>query len=128
MLCSLLPTFCAAAGVEVPADAHVDGVNLLPALTGKGPVVERKTVFWQMELFKWATQPGGKPKPDATEVARSGRWKLMALDGEPVALYDLQDDPGEQENLLGRHSDVENRLAAELNAWLADPRIPYGQY
>jgi len=117
----ILPMFCAAAGVEVPEDAKVDGLDILPQLEGK-IVPNRGTLFWQMNLKRWSTQPGGKPKPYATEVARSGKWKLMAADGKPLALYNLATDPGETTDVRDKHPDVAKRLASELRAWLAEPR------
>ena len=121
----LLPTICAATQTPVPGEAHVDGINLLPLLSG-GTLPERPTLFWQMDLLDWATQPGGKPKPYATEIARHGRWKLLARGGEPVALHDLAADPQEQDNRLGHEPAVERQLTGELQAWLAEPRVPYG--
>ena len=121
----LLPTFCAATQTPVPKEAKVDGIDLTPLLLG-GTLAERSTLFWQMDLFDWATQPGGKPKPYATEIARRGRWKLLARGGKPVALHDLAADPKEQDNQLGRQTEVERQLTSELQAWLQEPRIPYG--
>ena len=118
----ILPTFCAAAGVEVPADARVDGINLLPILTGEGTTMARGTVFWQLDLYRHLQRHYPKPKPFATEVARRGRWKLLALGGKPVELFDLECDPTETTNLLGNQPEVAGELAAELRRFFAAPR------
>lgn len=114
----LLPTFCEAAGLRLPDGLGLDGVSLLAQLTDQAPPRERGTIFWQMGLYTWYPQPGDKPEPYATEVARRGSWKLMARDGRPVALFDLAADPGEQQNLLESKQDVRDDLTRELKAWL----------
>ena len=124
----LLPTFCAAAGVEVPAELKIDGVNLLPHLVDRKPVADRGTVFWQLDVYEWYPQPGEKPKPYASEVARRGKWKLLAADGKPLELFDLEKDPGEQQNVLDKFPDVASQLARELQVWLSEPRTPYMQF
>jgi arylsulfatase A len=79
-------------------------------------------VFWQMDLYKGFQRHEPKPKPFATEIARKGRWKLLAKDGVPVELIDLDANPGETVNLLDEHPAIVKELAAELHAWLAAPR------
>lgn len=118
----MLPTFCAAAGIEGPPDLNLDGINLLPQLTKGAPPPDRGTVFWQMDLYKGFQRHAPKPEPYATEIARDGRWKLLAKGGEPVELIDLAADPGETKNLLAEKPAVVQRLTAELRAWLAEPR------
>ena len=45
-----------------------------------------------------------------------------------MALHDLAADPKEQDNQLGRQPEVEGQLTSELQAWLQEPRIPYGVF
>jgi len=118
----VLPTFCAAAGVNLPADARVDGLSLLPILTGKRTTLDRGTLFWQLDLYRHLQRHYPKPKPYATEVARRGRWKLLAFDGRPVELFDVESDPGETTNLLDQRPQVAAELESELQAFLAAPR------
>lgn len=97
----LLPTALAAAGVDVKPDAKLDGVNLLPFLTGKIEKPPHAALFWRYG--------------EQTAV-RVGDWKLTrALDNTqkpPViktGLYDLSNDVAEQ-----------NDLSAEQPAKLAE--------
>lgn len=126
----LLPTFAAAAGIELPADLSFDGKNLLPHWEG-GPAPtagERGMVFWQMDLYRSLQRHYLKPEPYATEVVRDGRWKLLAREGEPVELFDLQADPSETRNLLKQHPEAVARMSDALRAWLAEPQIaPLGR-
>jgi N-acetylgalactosamine-6-sulfatase len=120
----LWPTFHAAAQVRAPSPQNLDGINLLPHLTG-GPTptdAQRGTIFWQMQLYRSLQRHYLKPEPYATEVVRCGPWKLLALDGEPVELFDILNDPHEQWNLLREQPDVVKSMTAELKAWLAAPR------
>ena len=121
----LLPTFCAAAGVELPSELPLDGKSLLPHLTGApGPTMdERGTVFWQLDLYKGLQRHYPKPKPYATEVVRRGNWKLLALGGNPVELFDILADPNEVTSLLDQHPDIAESMTQELNAWLAEERM-----
>lgn len=111
--CDVLPTFCAAAAIKAPAN---DGENLL------APQSARTALFWQIDIYKTLQRHYPKPKPYATEALRSGEWKLMAMDGKPVALYNLKADPLESTNLLDRQPAVVARLAAEVRAFLTAGR------
>ncbi len=117
----ILPTFCAAAGVTLPSNPSIDGVNLLPHLRG-GPAPERGSVFWQMDLYPRFQRRAPKPEPYSTEVVRRGRWKLLARNGTPQELFDIEADPTEQINLLDEEPELVSSLSAELAAWLNEPR------
>jgi N-acetylgalactosamine-6-sulfatase len=122
----LLPTICSAAGVSVPESLHIDGINLLPLLTDRRQASARGPVFWQLDLYKHLQRHYPKPKPYATEVVRQGRWKLLALNGKPLALFDVEADISEQNNLIKQEPERTKALAQQLAAWLAEPRQGYG--
>jgi N-acetylgalactosamine-6-sulfatase len=73
----LLPTFCAAAGVQVPASARLDGVDLLPHLREGRSIDERGPLFWQIDLYRTMQRRTPKPQPVATEAVSRGNWKLL---------------------------------------------------
>ena len=107
----LLPTFMAAAGAEMPPKetkikrkTHIewDGVNLLPYLRGEKTEPPHEHLFWRMTLRGAAV--------------REGKWKLLLNVHTPPALYDLENDLGEQNNLYGEQPDIVARLWSELNA------------
>lgn len=120
----LWPTFRSAAGITSPPPANIDGIDLLPHLTGAPAPsdAERGTTFWQMQLYRSLQRHYLKPEPYATEVVRRGSWKLLALEREPVELFNILADPNEQWNLLAEHPEIVKSLTAELNDWLAEPR------
>jgi arylsulfatase A-like enzyme len=119
----LLPTFCEAAGVRLPPYwvDKIDGVSLLGHLKN-GAAFERGTLFWESDLYKGLQRHYPKPKPYATEVVMSGKWKLLAYKGEPVELFDLSVDRVEQSNLLDANPEIVAKLRGELEVWLSEGR------
>lgn len=122
----LLPTFCAAAGAGVPDGALLDGINLLPCLTGSGVATERELLFWQLDLYRGLQRHYPKPKPYATEAVRWQNWKLLAKDGEPLELFDLDADIRETNNLLDTQPEIAARLARRVRSFLDAPRDSSG--
>jgi len=122
----LLPTICAAAGVELPLGFPVDGISLLDHLT-RGAPVRARDLFWQIDLYKHLQRHYPKPKPYAKEVMMSGPWKLLSFEGRPVELFHIRNDPLERNNLLETHRDRADTMAARVRAWLAEPRKASGR-
>ncbi len=98
----ILPTAVAAAGGKLPDTGKVDGVNLLPHLTGevKGP---------PHEFLFWRSGP--------QSAARKGDWKLLRGWQPAVQIFDLAADIGEKKNLAGQQPVVVKELAAALEKW-----------
>ena len=57
---------------------------------------------------------------------RQGRWKLLALNGKPVELFDVEADISEQKNLIKQEPERTKAMAKQLVTWLAEPRQGYG--
>jgi arylsulfatase A-like enzyme len=114
----ILPTALSAAGVPVPTERPLDGVNLLPHLTGQQSGPPHQSLCWQ-SFF------GDEIKTGQAAIRR-GQWKLHQF--APVttgpkpgawALYDVAADPGESRDLAAQHPEVVRQLAAEWAAWKA---------
>jgi arylsulfatase A-like enzyme len=104
-------TLLAAAGAQADPRAPLDGIDLLPALTGAAPVA--RDLFWRI------TQRAQH------KAMRSGNWKYLATrDGE--FLFDLGQDPSETTDLKHRYADVLGRLQAAYAAWEREvlPPVP----
>jgi arylsulfatase A-like enzyme len=104
------PTAVAAAGGKTPGEAALDGVNLLPNLTGarKNPPHDR--LFWRF---------------GPQSAVRMGDWKLVKQGNGPPQLYNLAADIGEANDLATRQPDKLKELEAAYAAWnaqLAQPR------
>ena len=103
----LTATILAATGAMVPKEARLDGMNLLPVLGSSSQAVER-TLFWRVSQRGFVQQ-----------AVRSGPWKLLLDDGRPL-LFNLRTDIAERENLIGRHTEVAQRLRGLLATWQAE--------
>lgn len=110
----LFPTALAAAGIEVPGDLHLDGVNLLPWLAGASRNDPPHDVLYWRFKPAWAI--------------RDGEWKLERPVGEDTAqLFNLAQDPGEQHDLIAEQPEIAKRLRTKFDDWngeLMEPRWP----
>jgi arylsulfatase A-like enzyme len=102
----LTQTILRAAGVET-ADARLEGIDLLPLLTGSSPAVER-TLFWRVVI-----------NSRQQRAVRSGNWKVL-VDGPQQMLFDLKQDPAERHDRAAEHPDLLRRLKAQIEAWEKD--------
>ncbi len=83
----------------LPAD--LDGVNLIPHLTGKKTTPPHEVLTW-----RWIAQ----------SAIREGNWKLLR-GGEREYLYDLKADLEEKHNLAAKHPEIATRLRTRLSTW-----------
>jgi arylsulfatase A-like enzyme len=102
----LTATILAATGSTVPANAKLEGVNLLPALEGKAPVAER-TLFWRQIA------------PRGQRAVRRGDWKLM-LDQGIELLFNVRADVGERNDLANQRQDIVKQLRPLIDDWEKD--------
>lgn len=106
----LYPTILELAGLPLRPSRHLDGVSLLPVLSG-GAAPDRDVLFWHYPHY---SNQGGFPGG----AIRTGRWKLLERyeDGR-VHLYDLEDDLGERTDLASREPERVDAMRATLHAW-----------
>jgi arylsulfatase A-like enzyme len=103
----LFPSLASAAGVALPGDRVIDGVNFMPAAFGTGPLKRKDdAIFWQSGKYR---------------VVRAGDWKLQ-VDGyqNKLWLFNLAADPTEKANLAARQPQKVAELKALLAAHHAD--------
>ena len=121
----IMPTSIAAGSGRIDPAWKLDGIDLIPYLTGtrKGPV--HKRLYWRM----------GQER-----AVREGNWKIRYNGGSGYgykpkpgeagwSLYNLEDDPGERRNLKDTKPDVFTRLKTAYDQWekhLAEPLWPFG--
>ncbi|HYF33647.1 MAG TPA: sulfatase [Prosthecobacter sp.] len=101
-------TFLAAAGAPLPQDKPLDGIDLLPLLTGAQPPVDR-TFYWRID------RTNRKQK-----AIRHGHWKYVNDGNSMDLLFDLKTDIGERHNLGYQNPDVLADLKSRLKAWEAE--------
>jgi arylsulfatase A-like enzyme len=104
----VFPTACAAAGIDLPDAVELDGVNLLPFLSGEVDGAPHETLFWS----------------NGPNVAvRKGHWKLIKS-YDNVWLFDLSKDLGEKNNLAKTSPDIVEQLEQELQHWKSRMAAP----
>jgi arylsulfatase A-like enzyme len=104
----LSATILAVTGAPVPAEARLEGINLMPVLEGKAPVSER-TLYWRV-------QTAGLDQ----RAVRSGNWKLVREGGARLSLFDLSKDISERNDVAAVNTSVVRRLNEQLLAWEKD--------
>jgi len=106
----VLPTALAAAGVPVPTNHPLDGVNLLPLVTGQTNALPRDTLYWR----SWGRTFG-------QSAVRRGDWKLHINNTNAFAqLFHLNPDgTGEYNNLSTNNPAKLLELMAAFAQWEA---------
>ena len=107
----ILPTFVELAGAKLPHGTTIDGHSIAPVLLGRDKQGPREWIMAMGFGPARLDEQGVRPVKDFTDrVVRDKRYKIHVLDGRVAKLYDLQQDPGEQVNLIG--SDRPEHVAA----------------
>jgi len=97
-------TAAALADAKVPAGVKLDGVNLIPFLTGKNKSAPHEQLFWRM---------GG----GASYAMRSGDWKWLKMGNGAPQLFNLKEDIGEQNDLANAKPEIAQRMEAAVMNW-----------
>jgi hypothetical protein len=121
----VFPTALAAAGIQVQSQWKLDGVNLIPFLTGKIKGNPHEFLYWRTGSIK---------------AIRKGDWKLVKMsysgdaedpavltDLSGVELYNLANDISETKNLASKHPQKVEELKEAWQHWnsqLAKPGWP----
>jgi arylsulfatase A-like enzyme len=107
----ILPTALAAAGVPIPSDATIEGVDLMPFLRGEKDDSPHDALYWRF---------------GEQMAIRQGDWKLVrydpAVDAEkrratPAKLYNLANDIGESHDLIQEQPAKAKTLQAAWDKW-----------
>jgi arylsulfatase A-like enzyme len=101
----LTVTCLAAAGVAAAPDYPLDGVDLLPVLTGRAAEFER-TLYWRM-------------RHRYQRAVRRGGWKYLKV-ADNEYLFDIEYDPRERGDLLKKQPDLLAQLRKQWEAWDRD--------
>ena len=100
----LYPTFCAATGADIPKGTVLDGVNLLPYLTGTASGDPHDMLFW---------------KPHAGGAVRHKQWKLLieSWGNGKLRLYNLENDQAETNDLAALKPELTRQLHQAWQDW-----------
>ncbi len=89
--------------------AKLDGVNLLPFLTGENKAAPHDALFW-----RWRSQAAVLEFP----------WKLIHPGTNQTYLFNVTLPDGETKNLLAQNPAIAARLDAKLKTWAATLQPP----
>jgi len=99
----ILPTLITAAGGKVDPSWKLDGVDLLPYLTGEKKSPPHDTLYWV-----WG----------ARKAMRSGDLKIVSLNrGKSYQMYDLSKDIGEQHDIAQNHPEKLKEMIKQHQQW-----------
>ena len=104
------PTLLEMAGLPPRPDQHVDGASFAAAVRGED--FERGPIYWHFPHYSnhGMQSPGG--------AVREGPWKLLEyFENGTVQLFDLEKDPGEQDDLAAEQPARAAELRNRLHAW-----------
>ena len=97
----VMPTLAEIAGVTPPA--NIDGMNVLPLLLGKKQRTDDRFLYWEF--------PTGK-------FQQAVRWRnykaIRSAPGEPLELYNLEQDIGEKNDIAEENPEVVARIEKYL--------------
>jgi arylsulfatase A-like enzyme len=98
-------TFAAAAKARLSEGTKLDGVDLIPYLTGLNKGIPHDILFW---------------KNENQGAVREGDWKLLINTWEPkLQLYNLKEDIGEVVDMLEEKPDMVEHLNNKWLQWSA---------
>lgn len=118
MAMDIFPTVCGAAGVAI--DHEIDGASFLPTLLGKQQPADDRTLIWVRR--EGGLRYGGR----AYYAARQGDYKLLQNSPfEPMALYNLANDPQEEHPLDKTHPMYVKLFAALQNHVNRSGTVPW---
>ncbi len=104
------PTILDLANLKLLPEQHIDGVSLKPIIEGK--TLPERPLFWHYPHYG---NQGGEP----SSIIRKGNWKLIHYwEDNRDELYNLVNDPYEQDNIASKHTETTNKLRNSLMAWL----------
>ncbi|MEM8669073.1 MAG: sulfatase-like hydrolase/transferase [Planctomycetota bacterium] len=92
----------------LPSDPNLDGVDLIPYLTGAESGSPHEALYW-----RWVSQ----------SAIREGKWKYLRA-GSREYLFDLSEDISETKNLLGKNQSTAADLRSKLEAWTRELEPP----
>ena len=96
-----LPTAAAVAEAKLPAP--VDGISMLPTLLGQPQTNQHAFLYWEFH------------ERGFQQAARMGDWKAVCPQaGQPLELYNLKTDLGEQDNVADKNPEVVAKIEAYL--------------
>jgi arylsulfatase A-like enzyme len=107
----MYPTILELAGLPMLPEQHMDGVSIVPLLSGDESL-DRDAIYWHFPHYSnhGMQSPGG--------AIRVGDYKLLEyFENDTVQLFNLRDDLGEKNDLALKEPERTAELRAKLHTW-----------
>ncbi len=102
----IFPTVASAPGGVDLSEYHLDGVDLVPYLTGKKQGAPHEHLVW---------------RSGPNRAVRKGPWKLFVSDeSDIVRLYNVDEDPSESNDRAAKNPEKVEELKAIFDQWKTD--------
>jgi arylsulfatase A-like enzyme len=90
----VMPTLAELSGSDVPD--KIDGISVLSALKNEKHILPERFMYWE------------DPRGGLDQAVRYGKWNIRRQGGEgkPIALYNLEEDPGQENDVSSRYPDI----------------------
>lgn len=129
----LFPTFTDLAGVERPQNHPLDGISLAPLLTGKAKMLPSRSIVCYYPKYARFSKKTGQWEVPWRNAIYHGDYKLReVVEYGTYELYNLTDDPREENDLAASHPEVAESLLRKLREWEtsvgAPPLMPNPEY
>lgn len=99
----ILPTAIAAANGKIASDWKLDGVNLMPYISGKKKVSPHKNLYWRFN-YSWGI--------------RNNDWKLVYVKGKKAPmLFNISKDMSEKNNVIKEYPEITAKLKKDYDKW-----------
>lgn len=102
----VLPTLIDLCGLTPPRHVDFDGRSFKRQLFEPGTALPERTLFVERQRTY-------EPQPWVNTAAMTNRWRLV----NGTELYDMSNDPGQQNNVIEKHSAVVKQLKQEFDAY-----------
>jgi len=109
----MMPTLLDLVGADI-SSLKIDGISLKSALLEGAPLPDRTiTVTTQRVL---------DPDPKRPFAVMNGDWRFLKADGdkEKLQLFNLNEDPQQQNNVIQQYPEIAKNLSDEYQSWWQD--------
>uniref|UniRef100_UPI0040471F8D sulfatase n=1 Tax=Mariniflexile sp. TaxID=1979402 RepID=UPI0040471F8D len=112
------PTILDYANIKLLPGQHRDGISLRPIID-EGKSLPMRPLYWHYPHY-------GNQGGDPSSIIREGNWKLIHYYEEDIdELYNLANDPYEQNNLASSNPEKTKQLNKKLMDWLKEVNAKY---
>lgn len=113
------PTILDYSNINLIPKQHKDGISLRPVMEESNHELPQRSLYWHYPHY-------GNQGGDPSSIIRKGDWKLIYYyENNKYELYNLSEDPSEQNDLSSYNLDILKPLKKELQTWLLEVGAKY---